>query len=150
MRAHSFSHQASGRFSKVALPSPAQLGTLNDVGESGTDSRMQPQTPTQAVQSRRFTQVVQHCSCGKPRERPGRISSLFSTASCCHPQAVQHCWPSAGSLNKSRQQSIALCSSNSHRFSSPDLSAEELVEGSNQLLWWTLLDNGTHFVSKTY
>ena len=86
----------------------------------------------------------------KPRQRVGRSSRLFSTASCCHSQAVQHCWASAGSLNQSRQQSIALCSLSSHRLGFLDLSIEELVEGSNQLLWWTLLDDGTHFVSKTY
>ena len=88
--------------------------------------------------------------CGKPRQRLGRISRLFSAASCCHPQAVQHCWASSGSLNQSRQQSIALCSLSSHRLGFLDLSIEELVEGSNQLLWWTFLDDGAHFVGKTY
>ena len=48
------------------------------------------------------------------------------------------------------QQSISLCSLSSRRLGFLDLSVAELVEGSNKLLWWALLDNGTHFVCQTY
>jgi hypothetical protein len=56
----------------------------------------------------------------------------------------------AGSYNQSRQQSIAFCSFCSQRFGIFDFLIEEFVEVSNQFLWWTLLDDSAHLVSKTY
>ena len=54
------------------------------------------------------------------------------------------------SLNHSRQKSVTLGKINSQRLGVLDLVIEELVKRSNQLLWWALLDDGPHFVSKTY
>ena len=56
----------------------------------------------------------------------------------------------AGSYNQSRQKAIALCSFCSQGFGLFDFLFEKLVEGSKQFLWWTLLDDSAHFVSKTY
>ena len=53
-------------------------------------------------------------------------------------------------MNLSRQKSVALCKISSHRFGCLDLVVEELAERSNQILRWALLDDGPHFVSKTY
>ena len=53
-------------------------------------------------------------------------------------------------LGQSRQESIALCKFSSQSLCCFDLLYEELVKGSYQLLWWTLLDDGAHFLSKTY
>ena len=64
--------------------------------------------------------------------------------------STRHGYEAQWSLNQSRQQPIALCSLSSQRLGFLDLSIEKLVEGGNQLLWWTLLDDGAHFVSKTY
>ena len=54
-----------------------------------------------------------------------------------------------GSLNQSRQQSIALCKLLSLSLGFFDLFIKELVEGSDQLLRWTLLDDGPDFLGKT-
>ena len=55
-----------------------------------------------------------------------------------------------GSLNRPRQQSVALCGFNRQSLGCLDLSVEELVECCNQIFRWPLLDDGTYFVSKTY
>ena len=73
-----------------------------------------------------------------------------SFAEVAHPPVTASLIRCASSLNQSRQQSIALCSFSSQRLGFFDLFIEELVEGSNQFLWWTLLDDSAHFVSKTY
>ena len=72
---------------------------------------------------------------------------------------VSHSWqrragrsalPSSCSLDQPRQKTVLLCGLGRPRFCFLDLFVEELVERSNQLLWWTLLDDFPHFSSKTY
>ena len=84
-----------------------------------------------------------------------------ATESGSNQQAVQHCFmlsPSGCSALPGQcwvTQSIQAAIHSALQLEPPvhgvlDLSIEELVEGSNQILWWTLLDDAAHFVSKTY
>ena len=53
-------------------------------------------------------------------------------------------------MNQSRQKIVLLSGLGCPRFCCLDLFVEKLVEGSNQVLWWTLLYDVPHFSGKTY